>query len=495
MTGTWDVIVCGGGSAGIPCATFAAKRGAKVLVLEQSDRIGGTLYVSGGQMAAAGTKAQKEKGIEDSPDRHYQEVMRISKGGARADLVRVAVDGAPQTFQWLLDSGFQLTPGHPIVTYGHEPYEVPRTHWGVENGVSVLKAMKPGFDAEVAKGNITLRLNTEVQGLIKTAQGGVDGVIVRNADGRREEIKGTNIVLTTGGYASNKQLFPILSGGYPLFGGLANPQSQGTGITLAMMQGAELWGSDCYMPTFAGITDPRDPTRQVIGTVTTPQFRQPWEIFVGVDGKRFIAEDTPSVDAREHALLSQPDLTFWVVYDEGIRKAAPSFFVDLNFHALDDSGSGKIEGTNTGIMAAFDKIPGFVSAPTLAELAKKTGINSAGLEKTVTDYNKGVASGTDSMGRKHLPKPLGEGPFYAVRHHGFAVVSFAGLAVNAKLQVMRPGAQPIPGLYAAGEVLGKSLLSGKSFVGGMSLLPTITFGRLLGSQILQWEGERRAAAE
>ena len=57
MAGTWDVIVCGGGSAGIPCATFAAKRGARVLVIEQSDRIGGTLFVSGGQMAAAGTKA------------------------------------------------------------------------------------------------------------------------------------------------------------------------------------------------------------------------------------------------------------------------------------------------------------------------------------------------------------------------------------------------------------------------------------------------------
>ena len=69
-------------------------------------------------------------------------------------------------------------------------------------------------------------------------------VIVRTPDGKREEIAGANIVLATGGYASNKQLFPILSGGYPLFGGLANPQSQGTGITLGMMAGAELWGSD-----------------------------------------------------------------------------------------------------------------------------------------------------------------------------------------------------------------------------------------------------------
>ena len=103
---------------------------------------------------------------------------------------------------------------------------------------------------------------------------------------------------------------------------------------------------------------------------------------------------------------------------------------------LDAAESGPIDFSQSGLVTGTPKplkhkeIPGFLSAATLGELAKKAGIDAAGLEKTVAEYNKGVASGTDSMGRKHLPKPVSEGPFYAVRHHGFAVVSFAGICAH-----------------------------------------------------------------
>jgi len=498
MATGWDVIVCGAGTAGMPCAIFAARRGARVLVLEQSDRVGGTLYVSGGQMAAAGTRPQKALGIQDSPDRHYGEVMRISKNGAHAKLARLAVDGAADSLHWLLDNGFQLTPGHPTISFGHEPYEVPRTHWGVENGISILKAMKPEFDAEIAKGRITIRFKTEVVGLMQEKSGGaVKGVVARTGDGRREEIPGQNVVLMTGGYGRNRQLFPLFSGGYPLYGGLANEQSQGTGLTLGLMAGSELWGTDSYMPTFAGINDPREPWRQIIGTVTTPQLRQPWEIFVGRDGKRFVREDDPSVDAREHALLSMPHLTFWAVYDQGIAKSAPPFFVNLNLLALDDSGSGKVEGASSQdiVDRSYNSVDGWHRADSIEALGKLAGIDPAGLAATVAAYNQSVLSKKDGLGRTHLPMAIAKPPFYAVRHHGVAVVSFAGLAVSDRLQVLRRDGTPIPNLYAAGEVLGKSLLSGKSFVGGMSVLPSITFARLLGSQVLQWQGARSAAAE
>ena len=58
----WDVIVAGAGTAGMPVAIYAARRGARVLVIELADRAGGTLHVSGGQMAAAGTRVQADKG-------------------------------------------------------------------------------------------------------------------------------------------------------------------------------------------------------------------------------------------------------------------------------------------------------------------------------------------------------------------------------------------------------------------------------------------------
>ena len=78
-------------------------------------------------------------------------------------------------------------------------------------------------------------------------------------------------------------------------------------------------------------------------------------------------------------------------------------------------------------------------------------------------------------------------PFYAIHAGGITVVSPAGLNTNSQLQVLREDKTPIPNLYAAGEVLGFTRLSGSAFVNGMSLMPALTFGKLLGEQILQWK--------
>ena len=75
----YDLIVVGAGTAGMPAAIFAAQRGAKVLVIERSPILGGTLDRTVGQMAASRTIYQKAKGIEDSPDAHYADHMRINK--------------------------------------------------------------------------------------------------------------------------------------------------------------------------------------------------------------------------------------------------------------------------------------------------------------------------------------------------------------------------------------------------------------------------------
>ena len=77
-----DLLVVGAGTAGLPAAIFAARRGMRVLLVEKLDRVGGTLHVAQGQLAAAGTSLQRERGIEDSPDLHFADVMRISRGTA-----------------------------------------------------------------------------------------------------------------------------------------------------------------------------------------------------------------------------------------------------------------------------------------------------------------------------------------------------------------------------------------------------------------------------
>ncbi|MDE0489537.1 MAG: FAD-dependent oxidoreductase [Gammaproteobacteria bacterium] len=151
---TWDLIVVGGGSAGLPCAIFAAQQGARVLVVDRAHRLGGTLDRSFGQIAAAGTRFQAEQEIEDSPEAHFDDIMRISKGKIDQDLVRVFVNEAARTIDWLGANGFTPLPGHPVVGGGHEPYLTRRYQWAEQFGVAILKVMLPQFLELARQGSI-----------------------------------------------------------------------------------------------------------------------------------------------------------------------------------------------------------------------------------------------------------------------------------------------------------------------------------------------------
>ncbi|GAB1513307.1 FAD-dependent oxidoreductase [Actinophytocola sp. KF-1] len=464
-----DLLIVGAGTAGLPAAIEAARQGLRVTVVEQADQVGGTLWRSWAQLSAAGTALQRSRGIDDSPDLHFDDVMRISKNTADPALVRLAVDHAAGTVDWLMSAGFEMDPAAPAILYFHEPYRLPRTYWGVRGGLSVLEVLIPRFERACADGSVTLLLNTTVTALRADGANRVAGVTVFGPDGARADLDAAAVLLTSGGYSGNAELFPQLTGGAPLVGPGA-PTSTGTGMLAALDLGARTRGGDLFLPTYGGVLLPDSPSKTVPlddYPQLTPQSRQPWEIHVNERGERFVAEDADSVDVRENALLDQPGLRFWVVYDLAVRQKAPALFPTW---AEED------------LAEAFATHPSFATADTIEELAERAGIDPAGLRKTVDEYNAAVASGVDGLGRTHLPLPIEQPPFYAVRNHGSTLKSPAGLVVDADLRVVG-GAGPIENLYAAGEVLGGSTLSGKSFVSGMSVTPALSFGRLLGRRI------------
>ncbi len=129
---TWNFIIVGAGTAGMPAAIFAARRGARVLLLDAAGDVGGTLHLADGEIAAAGTRAQLAKGItDDSPDRHYADIMRLSGGRADPRIARRVADEAPAMVNWLLDGGLVPLPEHPITGHpGRDGYSVARYLWG-----------------------------------------------------------------------------------------------------------------------------------------------------------------------------------------------------------------------------------------------------------------------------------------------------------------------------------------------------------------------------
>ena len=114
-------------------------------------------------------------------------------------------------------------------------------------------------------------------------------------------------------------------------------------------------------------------------------------------------------------------------------------------------------------------------------------VSSAALQKTIAEYNEAVAEQKDGMfGREFLPRRINKAPFYAIRSTGMTVMSPAGVKLDSRCRVLDQNERPIPNLYAAGEVMGYTRLSGKAYVPGSSVTPAIALGRMLGREILQW---------
>jgi fumarate reductase flavoprotein subunit len=474
----YDLIVVGGGNAGLPAAIFAAQRGAKVLIVEAAAQIGGTLFLSTGQMSAAGTKLQKSKGIVDTPQLHYDDIMRISGNTADPVLVRLAVDNAAPVFDWLTDNGLQVGPTHPITGTTHEPYSQPRYAWGKEGGMAILKILQAQLQPQIDSGRVTVLVNTKVTGLIQGKDGAVTGVATVDDKGATARHRGHYTLLTCGGYTYNPDMFKKLED-VAEYSQATYPDSQGAGIDLGVAAGGYVRGGEYHTPLFGAVlagADYPSPIRALVRNFPTD--RPPWEIFVNEGGKRFLCEDVPSHNAYEQGLRAQPKERCWVVFDDAIFRQAPK---------LVTGGIGAPWTPQDTADAFQNGTPMFYRADTLDGLAKAAGIDGAGLTATVADYNTAQATGKDALGRKYMPLPISRGPFYAIQLQSWVLTAYAGIAVDGKLRVVRRDGTPIPNLYAAGELLGMGQLMGQAVCGGMSVTPALALGRLLGREILDFK--------
>ena len=466
---TWDLIVIGGGTAGLPTALFAAERG-RVLVIEKGPILGGTLDRSTGQVAAAGTVFQDAKGIDDTPDAHYDDIMRINGGTSDPVLTRLFVDHAADALNWLASNGYQVEPDHPVTGQGHEHFKIARYQWGPRGGWSIFQTLEPLVKKAVASGRLTLMLNTSAVDLMQDAGGAIRGVVAVDQSGKGMDLAARNVVLASGGCASNPAMFEQLHG-VPLYCQIAHPNSQGMGLTLGLGAGGYIRGGEKYAALGGAIlANDYYPSPASAIPALNPTLRPPWEILVNSSGQRFVQEDHPSIDHIEHAIASQPGHRHWAIFDEEILRTAPALVPNWDAQQVRDS-------CNTH--------PMFSCAENLGELAVRAGINPRALSTTVAEYNDArINKLPDPLGLSHRPLPIAKPPFYAIRMQGWTLISFAGLGVDGNLQVTTAQGRPVPNLYAVGEVIGAGATSGKAYTNGMLVTPGLTFGRLLGKRLL-----------
>lgn len=467
MARNWDVLIVGAGTAGLPAALFSAARGASVIVVESADCIGGTLHLSTGSFSAAGTVLQKDAGIADTPEAHFEDCRAITNGTGDKAITRLWVDNAASTFDWLIEAGLDVTPDLLSPGAPHELYKTSRIVTPKGNGHAYLDVLKPMFMDGVERGAITLMLNTAMSALVQDEHGTAIGASIRLPNGRASVVHAKNTVLTCGGFSANANLWKETHNKpHRVF---PNPCASGQGHGAATSIGAHLAHEKSHLPSFGGTRNIDDNTFG-FHTMTLPQFRPPWEIYVNSHGKRFMAEDDASPDRRERLLKDQPGEEFWCIYDQAVKDSAPPFFMwDAEM-----------------IERAFATHDDFQVANSLTELANQCGIPQDALMQTVDNYNAGRTKSHDSFNRRYMPRPMTLAPFYAAKHYGVSVLSFAGLEIDATLRIIGTDGNPIPNLYGAGEILGMGVF-GHAYLGGAMVSSAMTFGHLLGQDLLQWQ--------
>jgi fumarate reductase flavoprotein subunit len=461
---TYDVIVIGAGTAGIPAAVEAAARGLNVALIEAADDIGGTLHLSTASISAAGTSIQARSGIEDSVEDHYADYLRINHGTGERALVRSWIENAAEAVEWLQSIGWAAEPDTAVFAMEHDLYTVPRTYRSKDLGLGVVAAYRVALARAVERDGLQVMTGTRFTGLL-TEDGRITGIRT-DRGGEAIDLSARAVIVTTGGFSASERHWDAFYGFNPLRYGI--PTAQGDGIDAVRAIGGSSWFDDYLLPNFGATREVGGPPSAWIHSSILPTLRPPWEIYVNLEGQRFMCEDDTHIFARELAVRAQTDWGFWVVYDEGIREAAPPFL-----RMAPQVAEAKFAGADED----------FVRADSIGALAQGMKIPESTLAQTVAFYNAGQDVGSDMLGRKHMPLPLGKAPFYAVRHYGYAISSYPGIRVDGALRVLGGDGQPIEGLYAAGEAIGIGFL-GLGFMSGSIVSSAITFGLKLGREVL-----------
>ena len=472
------VVVVGAGLSGLTAALELADGGAQVVVIDMSSVYGGHAVMSQGGVSIVDTPVQEAAGQKDSPDLAYKDFIEWGEGANR-EWVRYYVDHSrEQIYDWLIDLGVQFSgidsaPGNTVDRF-HQP---------AGRGIGLVT---PVYRACLERPNVRFAWNTRADSLVVNNQR-VTGVRTTDMrDDTEKTFEADAVVLATGGFQSNLDLvrefwpaefdFPkkILAG--------SGRHSMGTGHDMVRKIGGALVKMDYQWNYYSGLPDPQNP-----GSNKGLNAANMWGILVNSQGRRFANDHGWAKDVMP-ALLRQEQVTCWAIFDETTKK-------EFSVSGSDWADAEKVE------RLVFQNPKLVQSADTLEELARKSGLPVKGLTNTVRRYNSLIEKGVDDdFGRfgpgktkfnNEASVKIETPPFYAIQTFPLTRKSMGGVAIDLACRVVDKKQQPIPGLYAVGELTGLALINGKAALEGTFLGPCVVTGRVAARSILQAAGWKR----
>ena len=483
---TSSVIVVGAGNAALCAALSAREQGADVLVLERAPR-----SLRGGNTAfTAGAMRVAYDGVEDlrrlMPELSDEEVeltdfgsypttaflddlARVTDYRTDPELAGVLVDQSYPTLLWMRDKGVRFVP-----IYGRQAFKVDGrfTFWG---GLTVeVSGGGPGLVDSLVKAaeqeGVRLEYGARALSLVQDDDG-VHGVVVRQ-DGRTREERADAVVLACGGFQANTEMrTKYLGPAWDLAKVRGTMYNTGDGHQMALAAGASPMGnwSGCHAVGW-------EMNAPEFGDLAVGDHFQkhsyPWGVMVNALGRRFVDE---GADFRNYTyakygrrILEQPGHFAWQVFDQKVT------------HLLRDEY--RIRQVTK------------VTAPTLAELVRKMdGVDADGFldemaryndaVDTATPFNPNVKDGRRTAGlaidKTNWANRVDDGPFEAYAVTCGITFTFGGLRIDREAHVLDTDMEPVPGLFAAGELVGGIFYG--NYPGGSGLTNGSVFGRIAGA--------------
>lgn len=465
-TVTTDLVVIGSGFSGMSAAVNAKELGAKVIVLEKMSVTGGASAICGGQWAIMGSELQKQKGVPYDPPQALVYDL-IANGHLHNDLttLKVLAENAPRAANWAIER-FKSDFVDQKLQFRAE-FQFDRSLYLKGGcGPTYRKVEKAVHDL-----NIPVYMNTKAEKLL-TQNGRVIGVEATRKDGSKVTVKAQAVLLATGGYGANKEMLvePLKSA---LFYGPAS--ATGDGHRMAKAVGAQ-WE---LMPYGKRYPNGVEAAPGVAKSIIQGNYRA-WlksGILVNNEGVRLIDEKKSNHDILT-VLEKQKGGLLYLVMDQPTWEA---FREGVHTLGITDEDLDKwlaLNGKGTPIFAHGD---------TLEDAARAAGVNATNLKKTVERYNQFVKAGKDEDFNRpvaFMKATISEkGPYYIVEQKPRFATTMGSVVVDEHLQVLDAQKKPIPGLYAAGEIV--NAVHGDDSSPGMNVAWGFTSGKVVSESIIR----------
>ena len=486
MSNAYDVVVIGGGNAAFCAALSARETVQRVLVLERSpeDEAGGNSRFTAGLMRVAynGVEDLKRPIPDLSPeeiertdfgtyteDQFLDDMARVTEYRCDPDLTEILVKKSLDTVAWMRSKGVRFT-----AAWGRQAFNINGRFkfWGglTVEAVGGGPGLVENLTNAAKKNGIEVWYEARATSLIADDDG-VKGVKVKYK-GKTTEVFAKSVVLAGGGFQANPEMRArYLGPGWELAKVRGTRFNTGDVLKMAMDIGAAPTGnwSGCHAVAW-------ERNAPEFGDLAVgDQFQKhsyPWGVYINAEGKRFVDE---GADFRNYTyakygrvILNQPGQFAWQIFDAKMKPQLRDEY--------------KIKQVTK------------VTANTLEELVKKLDdVNAEVALKELQDYNKAVQTDVpfnpnvkDGRGTKGLAIPksnwantLDTAPFEAYAVTCGITFTFGGLRITTDAQVLSTDGVPIPGLYAAGELVGGIFYF--NYPGGTGLTNGAVFGKIAGA--------------